>query len=91
MLYGQAIDTQQAMQKGTGREDRPLVPKEWQLVARHKDGSESCIAENVLSFDVSPEGQIIYSDGTTVYSLNASGEKTEMGKGDFIEKVAILN
>ena len=97
MLYGQAIDTQKAMQQGAGNPDRPLVPKDWQLIARQPDGTESSIAENVVCFDVSPDGRIVYSDGRVVYSVDRAGRKTELAKGDtnstgdFVHKVAILD
>jgi hypothetical protein len=91
ILYGQAVDTQQAMAKGAGKDDeRPLVPKEWALISKPKDGIETVIAENVLTFDRSAAGDIVYSDGRSVFHLKNGKTPTKIGSGDIIEKVAIL-
>lgn len=92
MLYGQAVDTQHAMAKGAGKDaERPLVPKEWVLISKPQDGLETVVAENVLTFDRSPDGDIVYSDGRSVFHLKDRKTPTKIGSGDIIEKVAILS
>ncbi|MEZ6125937.1 MAG: hypothetical protein R3C49_22645 [Planctomycetaceae bacterium] len=91
MLYGQAVDTQHAMAAGAGKDPhRPLVPKEWQLVHRTKDGQEDVLAENVLGFDATPNGEIVYTDGRRIFSRSISRSARELMTGDVIEKVALL-
>lgn len=92
MLYGQAIDTQQALAKGKGgNADKPLVPKEWQLVRKSSDGADEQLAECVLSFDASHAGDVIYTDGRKVYRLFRDGRKETLADGDLIEKVILLS
>ncbi|MEZ6128736.1 MAG: hypothetical protein R3C59_08640 [Planctomycetaceae bacterium] len=92
MLYGQAVDTRKAMDKGVGKDaDRPLVPKEWELVSKTKAGDETVIAQNVLAFDVTPSGHIVYSDGRTIFSVRDGGRPQKIGSGDVIQKVVILS
>lgn len=92
MLYGQAVDTQHAMANGVGKDnDRPLVPKEWALISKPKDGTETVLAENVLSFDRNLAGEVVYSDGRSVFHLRGDKSWKKIGSGDLIEKVAILS
>jgi len=92
MLYGQAVDTQHAIAKGVGKDnERPLVPKEWALISKPKDGIETVLAENVLTFDRSASGEIVYSDGRSVFHLKNGKTKVKIGSGDIVEKVAILS
>ena len=91
MLYGQAVDTRQAMAKGADKDQhKPLVPKEWELVSKSKDGRETVLAENVLAFDINAAGDIAYTDGRTIFRLTGNTLQ-EIGSGDIIEKVVILS
>lgn len=92
MLYGQAVDTQKAMSKGAGKDpDRPLVPKEWELVERLENGDESVLANNVLSFDADSKGNILYTDGRRIYLKEHGQQPKEVAKADIVEKVVLLS
>lgn len=92
MLYGQAVDTREAMRKGTSKDkDRPLVPKEWALISKPKDGIETVLAENVLAFDANTSGDVVYSDGRSIFHLCNSKVPIKIGRGDIIQKVVILS
>ena len=92
MLYGQAVDTRLAMKKAAGSEGKAsLVPKEWELVRRSPEGAETVLACNVLGFDVSPGGTIIYTDGSAVFHLSGSDDAVKVADGDLIERVLVLS
>ena len=92
MLYGQAVDTEKAIAQGAGKDkDRPLVPKEWQLVSKSKGGSEETLAENVIAFDSAPNGTIVYSDGRGIFLRSNTGDVKRIADGEFVEKVVLLN
>ena len=92
MLYGQAVDTRLAMKKGAGTDGHaPLVPKEWELVRRASSGEETVLARNVLGFDVSPGGTVIYTDGSAVFHLQRTDEALKVADGDLIERVLVLD
>jgi len=91
MLYGQAVDTRLAMKKRAGNHGTgPLVPKEWELVRRSPDGGQTILATNVLSFDVSPGGSVIYTDGSSVFHVNDSAQQDKVTAGNMIERVLVL-
>lgn len=90
-LYGQAIDTRQALQKNARNADtKPLVPKEWTLVRRLNDGTSVVISEHVLDFDVNEAGDCVWTDGRRIFYRNDSSDSVELAQADLIEKVCLL-
>jgi hypothetical protein len=90
MVWGRMIDTKRAMQKSAKDKTTGLVPKEWQLIRRDTDGNETVLAEKVLSFDVHPDGTVIYTDGHVVNRCSPDGETTQLFRDQFIEKVTAV-
>jgi hypothetical protein len=90
-VWGQMIDTRRAMNRSR-RAKAPvkLAPKTWVLVRRGADGQERELAEHVISFDVASDGQIVYTDGGTVFSLRDGESPREICREQLIEKVVIL-
>ena len=91
ILYGQAVDTRKALARGNGKEKAPLVPKEWELVARSESGAETVLATNVVAFDTNGEGQLLYTDGRKLFSLAPGGKPVEVADGDLVEKVLLMS
>ena len=89
-LWGHMIDTRKLMKANQDATGMPLVPKDWQLIRRTADGTETLLAENVLSYDVLPSGDIVYTDGGSVRHLAPSGTQTTLAKGCFIERVLAM-
>ena len=50
-----------------------LVPDSWELVRRDQNGAERVLATNVASYDISPDGTIVYTNGGGVFVLEADG------------------
>ena len=74
VLQGKVIDAQKALRKEASIAGVPsLVPSSWQLVCRNRSGAETVIASNVSSFDISPKGQVVYSNGRGLFAAGASG------------------
>ena len=61
------------------------------MVRRATDNSEVVIAENVLAYDRRPNGQLIYTNGTVIYALSDSGERTELCRDSMIEKIICVS
>lgn len=74
LLQGRRVDVEKAL-----RSARPvqgvasLVPHTWELVSRDRQGNERVLATNVASYDISPDGTIVYSNGHGVFVLNRDG------------------
>ncbi len=90
-IRGRAIDARKAMEKFSGEGEPPsLVPGDWELVRRGKDGSEAVLAGHAASFDASPDGTIVYTNGSSLFRIPAGGKAERLDQGRLVEQVVIL-
>lgn len=92
MVWGNLIDVDRAARENRdGDPDAPaLVPSSWQLVRQSPEGKQ-VLAKGVLSFDVTPDGSVLYSNGSAVHRLApGSGRSERLLVGSMIEQVAAL-
>jgi len=74
LVQGKRIDAEKAL-----RESRPvhgvpsLVPADWQLVKRSPQGQEQVLATSVASYDIGPDGAIVYTNGRGVFAIEPDG------------------
>jgi hypothetical protein len=87
MLWGMMIDAEKAMRAKNG--GGSLVPQTWKLFKRTADGTETEIAAGVLSYDLSSDGALLYTDGASIWRL-ADGEPTRVGQGKRIERLIVV-
>jgi hypothetical protein len=104
MLWGKLVDAEKVMRStagGGGGADAPLVPKAWELVRRSADGAEVTMAAGVLSYDLCPDGSVVYADGSAVYRLDPAaaggaggdsggGKAERVCRGKLIERVVAV-
>jgi hypothetical protein len=92
MLWGHMIDAKRAMGRKNGDPGK-LVPKDWRLVKRSADGTETILAENVLAFDVRSHDEVLYTDGSRVVLIRGdenSQAETVLATDHLIERVVVL-
>jgi hypothetical protein len=92
MVWGNLIDVDRAARESRdGDPDAPsLVPSTWQLV-RQSPSSKQVVAKGVLSFDLAPDGSVLYSNGSSVHRLQADNARPErILVGSMIEQIAAL-
>ncbi len=89
-LWGQAIDTKRAMQKNRGEQAGALVPKDWELVRRLADGSETVLASNVLAYDLTSDGGVLFTNGSAVFYQKADGSREKLCEQPMIESVVCV-
>lgn len=71
MLKGKRINAEEALKRGNNIHGVPsLVPKNWELVRRDKQGSEKVIANSVLSYVIADDDQLIYSNGSGAFLIS---------------------
>ena len=88
VLKGKRIDAEKALRSGMKINGVPsLVPASWQLVRRTPRGVESVLAGHVASYDLTPEGDIVYSNGSGVFLLDAEGRSLLILKSDLVDDV----
>lgn len=89
-LWGHVIDTKRAMQRSGREKETNLVPKDWELVCRNADGTDRVLANSVLSYDLGQSGEVVYTNGTAVFHLDAEGNKRTLCEGRLIEQLTVL-
>ena len=89
LLQGKRIDAENALRKGHLVHGVPsLVPANWQLIKRNRQGQETVLANHVATFDVSRHGDIYYSNGCGVFLLTDAGVAV-VHKDKIIEELAL--
>ena len=89
MVWNNLIAADQSL--AFGNEDDPVsAPKKWELVRRPVNGRDEVLAKGVLSFDLYPDGDLLYSAGNSVFLLTKSGIKEHLAKEPLIEQVMCL-
>jgi hypothetical protein len=90
MLWGRLIDAEKAERRGGKGDGAGLAPKDWELVRRAPDGTEEVLAEGVVSYDLSPDGSVVFTNGNVVFHRSADGRKQRLCDGKLIEHVTVL-
>ena len=67
-----------------------LVPNSWKLMRKREGDDAQELAASVLSYDVCPDGSIIYTNGSAIFHLAQDGKSTRLLTDDLIEQVAVL-
>ena len=91
MLYGRAIDAKKINQASKKGDAVALVPATWALIRRKADGNEAVLAKHVLAYDLAADEGFVYTTGSKIFHVSATGESTPIGEGRLIERVTVLN
>jgi hypothetical protein len=90
MIWGNLVNAQEALRRArTGDETPSLVPPSWELV-RAAGGEAQVLARGVLSFDLAPDGSIVYSNGSAIFQLDPGGTPARLLKDALIEHVVAV-
>lgn len=78
LLKGKRLDAEAALRKGALVNGvRSLVPANWQLVRRDRQGVETVLANHVVAFDMDKDGTIVFSNGNGIFELDG-GDKPKV-------------
>jgi hypothetical protein len=91
MLWGQMIDTRKKMiDRSSKDESAGLVPRNWELVHRTKDGQETVLQTGILAYNVDEAGNVVSTDGRRIYLQKPGCDAQELAKDRFVERVILL-
>jgi hypothetical protein len=85
MIWGNLVSAQR--QPRPEEEGVDLVPKSWELRKRNSEGETKVLASGVLAYDVSPEGQVVYTNGNALFLLHSDGRNERLLNEPMIEQV----
>jgi hypothetical protein len=88
LLQGKRVDAERALRSARRVQGVPsLVPDSWELVRRGQNGEERALATNVASYDISPDGTIVYSNGRGVFTLEPDGSSRVAATDELVAEV----
>ena len=67
-----------------------LVPATWELMSMDHQGKVESLAKHVLSFDLAPEGEIVYTNGSEVFRVSAGQVPNLLCAHRMIQQVMIF-
>lgn len=89
--WGDWISPENLPKRHAGDGDAPgLVPRTWQLVRQGQTGTPEVLADGVLTYTVQTDGQVVYTNGSGIYSLKSGGERQRLHVDRWIESVVLL-
>ncbi|HEY1170758.1 MAG TPA: hypothetical protein VGH19_05250 [Verrucomicrobiae bacterium] len=87
VVWGNYIDSQKA---DGNKEGDDLVPASWELIRIKYGHKPEVLADHVLSFDLSPDGTVVYTNGSSIFQISPDGKKETLVKDKMIEQVVFL-
>ncbi|MCL2487903.1 MAG: hypothetical protein FWE80_04395, partial [Oscillospiraceae bacterium] len=72
---GNVIQAQQTLKENQRRGEKfpGIIPHKWELVRADKDGEQTVLKKGVMDYTLCENGDIVYSNGSAVIRLPASG------------------
>jgi hypothetical protein len=91
--YATFHDTAIALEKvldrdGQAADNVHLVPASWELVRRDSNGEETVLARHIVTYDLGPDGEVIYSDGLRIWQHGTPPQKLFAGK--LVQSVVVV-
>jgi len=86
-LWGRMVDATAGKGKTGGSEG--IIPRDWELVRRSPAGEEEVVARHVGSYDLTKEGDPVFSTGTGIF-LHRTGKKEKLTDGFLIQTVRVV-
>jgi len=68
-----------------GDEPKPTVPRDWHLVRIRGQQKPETVASGVVTFDLGPDGSLVYSTGTAIHHLSADGRHQRLLSEERVE------
>jgi hypothetical protein len=94
ILWGKRIDPVEMAKENEKFDDQDspaLVPRSWQLIRQLPGEDPQVLGKGVLSYDVGPDGSLVYTNGNAIYTITPGGVAKRLIKTPLIEQVAIIN
>jgi hypothetical protein len=86
ILWGNLVEARKSLLK-RNQDESPLVPSSWELCHKKADGTVEVLAKSALSFDLEPDGNLVYSNGAIIYRRTTDGHVSKLHKDSMIRQV----
>jgi hypothetical protein len=88
-INGNLINAERALKENSAKGDAfpGIAPRDWELTRREQDGSLTCLKKGVIDFDVTENGEIVFSNGKFLLKMDREGKEQVIEKTDLINRV----
>lgn len=91
MLHGRMLAVKKELQQFAADGTPALVPRDWELIRQTRDGVVSVLSKGVVAFDLSPDGEVAYTNGTGIFAMAADGSnRRQLGRAWLVERLCAL-
>lgn len=73
-----------------GDDTRALAPASFHLVRKGAGAALETLARGVVSYDLAPDGTVVYSNGNALYALSPEGKRVRLCRGERITEVVVV-
>lgn len=90
-LNGNMINAEQALKENRAKGDAfpGIAPRSWELTRRENDGRLTCLKKGVLDFDLTENGEIVFSNGKYLIRMDSTGKEQSIETIDLINRVRV--
>lgn len=88
-IMGNLIHAEKALKENQAKGEKypGIVPRDWELVRMERSGELVTVKKGVLDYNITPEGNIIYSNGTYLVRLTTDGKEEVLDKASVAQKI----
>ncbi len=90
-LNGNLINAEQTLKENRAKGDvfPGIAPRTWELMRREQDGRLTGLKKGVLDFDLTENGEIVYSNGKYLLRMDAFGKEHLIETLDLISRLRV--
>jgi len=81
----------QALKENSAKGDAypGIAPRTWERTRLEKDGSLTCVRKGVIDFDLTGNGEVVFSNGKFLIRINREGKEQVIEKVDLVNRVRV--
>ncbi|MDP4089864.1 MAG: hypothetical protein Q8930_11415 [Bacillota bacterium] len=91
-IYENLVNAEKNMEENrvSGEKYPGIAPRTWELVRLDSSGKSVTVKKGVIDFDITSEGEIIYSNGRYIMKLSKDGKEHMLQETELVSKIKVL-
>lgn len=90
-IQGNLINVEKTLRENQKRGDAypGIAPANWQLMRLKSSGQAEVVKKGVLDYDITPSGDVVYSNGKYIVRIGKDGREEKLGKAELALKIKV--